>query len=203
MPTLLVISTASALLNFATGPLPCNLSCWSWFQALAGVLLPSATVLLVLLSNDRAVLRPWTNPPWLNVVAVVAVVILLEMSGLLTLTTLFGGLNVGATAVVLAVLLAAGLAGLAVTRTWRRKKPPIDGTPWERVTWPMPPLETLAPPIPSRARAVGEGFEKSISVAPLPPPHPFAERHPQIVVVIDPIPTSWLSQVIAACPVFP
>ena len=31
-------------------------------QALAGVLLPSATVFLLLLCNDKAVLGPWTNP---------------------------------------------------------------------------------------------------------------------------------------------
>ena len=40
-------------------------------QALAGVLLPSATVFLLLLCNDKDVLGPWVNRPWLNVVAVV------------------------------------------------------------------------------------------------------------------------------------
>ena len=38
-------------------------------QALAGMLLPSATVFLLLLCNDREVLGPWSNAPWLNVVA--------------------------------------------------------------------------------------------------------------------------------------
>ena len=38
-------------------------------QALAGVLLPSATVFLLLLCNDKDVLGPWVNRPWLNVVA--------------------------------------------------------------------------------------------------------------------------------------
>ena len=37
-------------------------------QALAGVLLPSAVVFLLLLCNDREVLGPWTNPRWLNMV---------------------------------------------------------------------------------------------------------------------------------------
>ena len=32
-------------------------------QALAGVLLPSATVFLLLLCNDREVLGPWSNAP--------------------------------------------------------------------------------------------------------------------------------------------
>ncbi len=36
-------------------------------QALAGVLLPSASVFLLLLCNDREVLGPWVNPRWLNV----------------------------------------------------------------------------------------------------------------------------------------
>ena len=36
-------------------------------QALAGILLPSAAVFLLLLSNDPEVLGPWMNPRWLNV----------------------------------------------------------------------------------------------------------------------------------------
>ena len=36
-------------------------------QALAGVLLPSASVFLLLLCNDPEVLGPWRNPAWLNV----------------------------------------------------------------------------------------------------------------------------------------
>ena len=38
-------------------------------QALAGVLLPSATVFLLLLCNDKQVLGPWVNRPWLNVLS--------------------------------------------------------------------------------------------------------------------------------------
>ena len=38
-------------------------------QALAGVLLPSASMFLLLLCNDREVLGPWVNRPWLNVLA--------------------------------------------------------------------------------------------------------------------------------------
>jgi Mn2+/Fe2+ NRAMP family transporter len=43
-------------------------------QALAGVLLPSATVFLLLLCNDKAVLGPWTNPGWPRVPRVPRVV---------------------------------------------------------------------------------------------------------------------------------
>ena len=38
-------------------------------QALAGLLLPCASVFLLLLCNDPEVLGPWVNPPWLNGVA--------------------------------------------------------------------------------------------------------------------------------------
>lgn len=39
-------------------------------QALAGLLLPSAGVFLLLLCNDPEVLGPWVNRPWLNWVAI-------------------------------------------------------------------------------------------------------------------------------------
>jgi Mn2+/Fe2+ NRAMP family transporter len=58
-------------------------------QALAGILLPSATVFLVLLCNDRAVLGPWVNKAWLNVVAASIVGLLVVLSLILAATTLF------------------------------------------------------------------------------------------------------------------
>ena len=70
-------------------------------QALAGVLLPSATVFLLLLCNDRDVLGPWVNRPWLNVVAGVIVSVLLMMSFVLMITTLFTTINVNDLALVL------------------------------------------------------------------------------------------------------
>ena len=58
-------------------------------QALAGLLLPSASVFLLLLCNDREVLGPWVNRPWLNWVAGLIVGTLLLLSGILMATTLF------------------------------------------------------------------------------------------------------------------
>src|SRR4029077_6062127 len=52
-------------------------------QVLAGILLPAATVFALLLCNDSAVLGPWVNQPWLNVVAVFIVGILLTLSSIL------------------------------------------------------------------------------------------------------------------------
>ena len=63
-------------------------------QALAGVLLPSATVFLVLLCNDKAVLGPWTNPGWLNATAAAIVGVLVVLSAILTATTLFPQIDV-------------------------------------------------------------------------------------------------------------
>ena len=79
-------------------------------QALAGVLLPSATVFLLLLCNDRDVLGPWVNKPWLNVVAAVIVGVLVMLSLILAATTLFPAWDVGLLTVVLAAALALGLA---------------------------------------------------------------------------------------------
>jgi Mn2+/Fe2+ NRAMP family transporter len=62
-------------------------------QALAGVLLPSATVFLVLLCNDKAVLGPWVNTLRQNIVAggIVWVLVLLSLS--LTAATFFPDLS--------------------------------------------------------------------------------------------------------------
>jgi len=50
-------------------------------QTLAGVLLPSATVFLLPLCNDKAVLGPWTNGRWFNLFtgAVIAVLVVLSI----------------------------------------------------------------------------------------------------------------------------
>ena len=63
-------------------------------QALAGVLLPSATVFLLLLCNDREVLGPWRNRPWLNVIASTIVAVLVLLSLILMATTVFPDIDV-------------------------------------------------------------------------------------------------------------
>ena len=63
-------------------------------QALAGVLLPSATVFLLLLCNDREVLGPWSNPTWLNAIASVIIGVLVELSLILMVSTMFPHVNV-------------------------------------------------------------------------------------------------------------
>jgi NRAMP (natural resistance-associated macrophage protein)-like metal ion transporter len=123
-------------------------------QALAGILLPSATVFLLLLCNDRDVLGPWVNRPWLNVVASIIVSILLMLSLVLMATTLFTRVNVTELTLVLgAVLVVCYLvAGVFVLRA-RRTRPPAEPVSKERrANWRMPPLNLLNRPKWSRGR---------------------------------------------------
>jgi NRAMP (natural resistance-associated macrophage protein)-like metal ion transporter len=125
-------------------------------QALAGVLLPSATVFLLMLCNDKQVLGPWINRPWLNVLSTAIVSILLMMSLVLMVTTVFTHINVNEVAVVLGCVLVASWAvgGILYARALRRK-PPGPVTPMaKRATWRMPALNLLERPPWSRGRLV-------------------------------------------------
>jgi Mn2+/Fe2+ NRAMP family transporter len=121
-------------------------------QALAGLLLPSASVFLLLLCNDPEVLGPWVNPPWLNGVAAVIVGMLLVLSGTLMITTLFPHIDVGWLFIGLTIGLAAGgLIALVVVRIMahgsgrpaRGPAPPMARI--EKMSWRMPPLALLKP----------------------------------------------------------
>jgi hypothetical protein len=138
-------------------------------QALAGVLLPSATVFLVLLCNDRAVLGPWVNKPWLNAVAGFIIGVLVLLSLVLTAATLFPHLSGGQLAALLAGgvgLGALAVAGWALARSVARRRGTLPGDPEaeldtgvvraaERLTWRMPPLESLPKPAWSPGRKLG------------------------------------------------
>jgi hypothetical protein len=85
-------------------------------QSLAGVLLPSATVFLLLLCNDRAVLGPWVNTPGLNLFTGTVIAVLVMLSLILTVSVLFPGITGAQIAAiliggsVLAVMTATGLS---------------------------------------------------------------------------------------------
>lgn len=80
-------------------------------QALAGVLLPSATVFLVLLCNDQAVLGPWVNSTRQNIVAGVIVWALVLLSLSLTAATFFPDLSTTQLKVFFVVGAGVGLLG--------------------------------------------------------------------------------------------
>jgi NRAMP (natural resistance-associated macrophage protein)-like metal ion transporter len=136
-------------------------------QALAGVLLPSATVFLLLLCNDKEVLGPWVNGPVLNAVASVIVSILLVLSLILMTTTIFSRIDIRTLAVVLAGVLVTVylVVGLLVVLQRRRRRPApalgalgAPGSPARaarRETWRMPPLSLLERPKWSRGRLLG------------------------------------------------
>ena len=82
-------------------------------QALAGVLLPSATVFLLLLCNDKEVLGPFVNRPWLNWLAGLIVSVLIGLSLILMTTTVFAGVDVKTLTVVVGSLVFGGFIGTA------------------------------------------------------------------------------------------
>jgi hypothetical protein len=124
-------------------------------QALAGVLLPSATVFLLLLCNDRAVLGPWVNRRGTNVFAFAVVTLLITMSVVLTVSVALPGITgrqilgilLGCTAAAVASggwLLIRSLRGHSSVKVDRR----------DRETWRMPPLNMLSKPAMSAGRKV-------------------------------------------------
>jgi NRAMP (natural resistance-associated macrophage protein)-like metal ion transporter len=124
-------------------------------QALAGVLLPSATVFLLLLCNDREVLGPWTNAPWLNAVASVIVATLVELSLILMISTMFPHVDVDKLFIYLSLVFLAALAvaGLGVVRSRRGAAAVVlESTPEEKRSWTMPPLALLERPALSPGR---------------------------------------------------
>jgi len=121
-------------------------------QALAGVLLPSASLFLLLLCNDRQVLGPWVNKQWLNVLATLILGVLVMLSLILVIATIFPSVNVGQLMIVLAGVLAAGLIGITVFSRSRVAAATDGDLEEDRDTWRMPPIALLSRPIPSRAR---------------------------------------------------
>jgi Mn2+/Fe2+ NRAMP family transporter len=126
-------------------------------QALAGVLLPSACVFLILLCNDPAVLGPRTNPHWLNALAALGVAVLVVLSAFLAVTTAFPRADVAVLAVVLTIATAAFFAawgGVLAVESLRRAEPQVRGW-WERMVWTMPAIEGLTPAPSTRGRTLG------------------------------------------------
>jgi NRAMP (natural resistance-associated macrophage protein)-like metal ion transporter len=115
-------------------------------QTLAGVLLPSATVFLLLLCNDSAVMGPWTNSRPVNLFTMLVIGLLVTLSLILTAAVLFPAITGGQITTILAV--GGGLAVLGTVGgllTGRRARPGEVVEPEFRYRWHMPPLESLPP----------------------------------------------------------
>jgi Mn2+/Fe2+ NRAMP family transporter len=146
-------------------------------EALNGILLPSAMVFLILLSNDKPVLGPWTNSSAQNWICGIIAWIVLTFSlapivttfwPVITLTQSFVGLGVCA---VLGVIAAFALlrfrhsreddAALAADPAGNKRPVSMTRAEWKqvlrgrRVAWRTPAIETLQRPVLSMSRRIG------------------------------------------------
>ena len=146
-------------------------------QVLAGVLLPSATVFLLLLCNDRAVLGPWVNGRRTNVFATAVVTALITLSVVLTASVVSPKITAGQIMAIVAGCAAlaacAGLVMLAARWLGHRRRlaghDETTATPKalaevlaedaaevaDKMTWRMPSLEELPAPVITGARRIG------------------------------------------------
>ncbi|RAS19364.1 NRAMP family divalent metal transporter [Paraburkholderia bryophila] len=125
-------------------------------QTLAGVLLPSATVFLLLLCNDRAVLGPWVNSKKLNLFTGAVVWVLVMLSIILTASVMYPDITGETILEVLAGGTLMAVVGYAATLVVRKRRlDAANGMAREteptyakgaRDTWRMPPLEDLPAP---------------------------------------------------------
>ena len=148
-----IIALAAALVLMPGSPLGLLTEA---VQTLAGVLLPSATVFLLLLCNDKAVLGPWVNSKRLNVFtgAVIAVLVVLsiiltaatvypEISGATIVRILVGGCGLAAAVYVAAEISRKSRGTAAANDAPALNKPALKVL---RNTWRMSPLEDLPAP---------------------------------------------------------
>ena len=140
---MLLVGLAAALVLIPGSPLGLLTNA---VQVLAGVLLPSATVFLLLLSNDKPVMGPWVNTSRVNIFTGMVIAILVVLSIVLTASTLFS--NFGTTQILWT--LGIGLVGalgigiflaFAHPDSLENKNLTLE----EKLAWRMPPLEQLAP----------------------------------------------------------
>ncbi|WP_297294972.1 NRAMP family divalent metal transporter [uncultured Methylovirgula sp.] len=118
-------------------------------QTLAGVLLPSATVFLLLLCNDRDVLGPWVNTRAANLFTGGVIAVLVILSVILTSSVLFPAQT--DTKAILAIMIGGGVLALfaalasGILKSRREAVRRVDAWDRELEMWRMPPLSHLRP----------------------------------------------------------
>jgi Mn2+/Fe2+ NRAMP family transporter len=127
-------------------------------QALAGVLLPSAAVYLLLLCNDRQVLGPWVNGSRTNMFTGTVVALLVTLSVILTASVLFPGITAAQIVTIMACCGGAAVLGAGGLAAWRLRPGGPGAIPVDRSgreSWRMPQLALLTrPPVPA-GRKIG------------------------------------------------
>jgi NRAMP (natural resistance-associated macrophage protein)-like metal ion transporter len=145
-----IIAVAAALVLIPGSPLGLLTEA---VQTLAGVLLPSATVFLLLLCNDKAVLGPWVNSKKLNLFTGAVIWVLVMLSVILTASVMYPDMTGETIIDMLVGGTVFAVVGYAVTLGLRKlRREPSEGAAaqvWPknaRDTWRMPPLAELPPP---------------------------------------------------------
>jgi len=144
-------------------------------EALNGILLPSALVFLILLSNDKAVLGPWSNTTAQNWVSGIIAWVVLTFSLAPLVTTFWPVITLkqtfigGAVCLVLGVIAAFLLLRFRASRNEpfvdgpdnNRRPPDMDRAAWKeilsdrRTAWRTPRIDTLERPTLSMTRRIG------------------------------------------------
>ena len=124
-------------------------------QTLAGILLPSAVVFLLLLCNDKEVVGPWANSRRTNVFTSIIVAFLIMLSTILTASVLFSHISKKQIVGILLVgtLLFAG-AGLVATIKMPKSSPTQKMTLSQKMKWRMAPINELQAPVLSPSRKI-------------------------------------------------
>jgi Mn2+/Fe2+ NRAMP family transporter len=142
-------------------------------QVLAGVLLPAATVFLLMLCNDKAVLGPWVNSARTNAFSGAVIAVLITLSVVLTASVMVPAISASAIFTIMGSCAAAAAAcgGVMLARGWRARRRAgtgpdaselaVSGAPApaadqaDKLNWRMPPLDELPAPVIKGARRLG------------------------------------------------
>jgi Mn2+/Fe2+ NRAMP family transporter len=132
-------------------------------QVLCGMLLPVATVFLLLLCNDRMVLGPWANGRKTNVFTGAVIALLITLSVVLTASVLFPAIAAPQIEMIMAGCAFAAVATGVVLLTRNHRRPNASVVPAaigpssaaEKLAWRMPPLSDLPAPVISGGRKWG------------------------------------------------
>ena len=142
-------------------------------QVLAGVLLPAATVFLLMLCNDKAVLGPWVNTAKTNAFTGAVIAALITLSVVLVASVMFPAITATQIFVIMGACAAVAVAigGFALARARHSARAAAVGLyardvlaeaglgseapAVDKNSWRMPPLSELPVPVIKGARRIG------------------------------------------------